>query len=107
MMILKENNYEYYLCNEQNFLYLEISYLKNWSWWKEEEPLHYKDVYELLLGYELGSYEYLFDEVKWFEHIMINRRISGITPTEEFFKNYKALARDIQIDNIINDFFND
>ena len=109
MTILTDKGDDYYLCNESNFFYLESSYIKinRWSWWDEKETLFYEDIYKILAGYELGSYEFLFNEVKWFQHVLIGGRISGITPTEEFFKNYKALSRDIKIDNILNDIFDD
>jgi hypothetical protein len=109
MMILKDNKYDYYLCNESNFLYLESSYIKKgrWGWWQEDDPVTYTEIYETLQGYELGSYEFLFEEAEWFRHALINGRVSGITPTEEFFKNYKAIAREIKINNILNDLFDD
>jgi len=105
MIIIADNQFDYYLCDESNSFYLESCYVPRgrWSWWSDEEPTQYDDVYVLLEGYELGSYDFLFQEAKWFRHVLIRGVKSGITPTEEFFKNYKALARDIKIDIILND----
>jgi hypothetical protein len=109
MIIIADNKYDYYLCNETNSLYLESSYVPRgrWGWWSDDEPTQYNEIYALLEGYELGSYDFLFEEKKWFRHVLINGRRSGITPTELFFRNYKALVREIKINNILDEYNDD
>ena len=66
-MILKDKR-EYYLCDDQNFLYLQPFY-----------------GYDIITGYELGSYNFLFYDMNFFEYTQ--GHITGviIVPTNHFF----------------------
>jgi hypothetical protein len=106
MIIIADNKYDYYLCNEFNSFYLS-PYKPKYSWYdEEEEVITYSEIYAMLEGYELGSFDYIFNEAKLFEHIIINN-LNAITPTDNFKNYYHAFIRDIKIENIINDIFDD
>lgn len=99
MMIIKDG-YEFYLCDEQNFFCLENFYTISTYW--ENKTIDFRDYYEDLQGYELGTLEYLFNE--FFEY-KISRGKNGaiIKPIEKFLEKFKAWARDIKINNILED----
>ena len=108
MMIIKDG-YDFYLCDDQNFFCLDNFYTISTYWdyytdkWKSD-IIDFREYYEDLQGYELGTHEYLFDEVKFFEY-KISRGKNGATikPREEFLEKFKAWARDIKINNILED----
>lgn len=101
-MTIIKNGYEFYLCDEQNFFCLENFYTIP-SYW-ESKTIDFREYYEELEGYELGTHEYLFEEVKFFEY-KISRGKNGATIKlrEEFLEKFKAWARDIKINNILED----
>lgn len=107
-MILKDKN-DYYLCDDDNLFHLECFYIYNGYYSKTiynpcGETIDLQDYYNELLDYELGTYEYLFYDVQFFEHnTHYKRNGTSITPTKEFLINFKAWARDIKINNIIYD----
>jgi len=75
MIIIADNKYDYYLCNEFNSFYLspyKPKKYRSYNWWdNDEESINYTKIYTMLEGYELGSYDYIFNEAKFFEHILI------------------------------------
>ena len=104
MMILKDKN-DFYLCDDSNFFYLEAIYRRrgryDWNW--EENFIELWDSYNLIAGYELGSHEFLFDEMRFFEYKTSYKQIGTIiVPTYYFIQNFKAWAREIKINDILN-----
>ena len=105
MMILKDKR-DFYLCDDFNFFYLESVYKRrgryDWHW--DDNFLDLEDSYNLIAGYELGSHEFLFnDTLKFFEYKTSYKQTGTIiTPTYEFMDNFKAWAREIKINDILN-----
>lgn len=109
MMIIKDNS-SYYLCDDNNFLYLE-SFCNRWSiehqrykpWYVEDKTIDFREYYEELAEYELGSQDYLLNEVKFFEY-KNNYANNGtsIIATEHFLKDFRAWARQIKINHILD-----
>lgn len=102
MMILRDS-FDYYLCDDNNLIYLDITYSKrecNKKWIWEDDYIILTNYYNSLLGYELGTSEYLFDEVKYFEYKVIFKKIK-VLPTYELIVDFKAFIRDIKINNIL------
>lgn len=58
------------------------------------------DAYELLEGYELGTYEKLFEEECLFQWA---KRGMSIEPTRLLLNNPRGWLRDIKIDEILKD----
>lgn len=102
MQILKDNN-DYYLCDDNNFFYLEdfINIRKGGRLWYEEEPIYLGSYYEDLTGYELGSYYDLISVERVFEYR--NKYTNYLTATPQFIEKYKAWSREIRIRNIFDE----
>ena len=103
MMILKDK-YEYYLCDDQNFFFLEPFYsgrVTDYDWFNGIHNIDFRENYDTIAGYELGEYEYLFEEVKFFEYKQGYITGTIIMPTKHFVDNFKAFVRDIKINDIL------
>lgn len=77
--------YEWFLCDEKNQISIERSY---------EEAL------KMLEGFDLGSYEYLFNEEMLFKW---KRRGTTIELADRLLKNPKAWVREIKIKDLLSD----
>ena len=102
MQILKDNN-DYYLCDDNNFFYLEdfITIRSGGRVWYEEETIYLNSYYEDLTGYELGSYYDLISVERIFEYR--NKYTNYLTATPQFIEKYKAWSREIRIRNIFDE----
>lgn len=93
---------DYYLCDDENVIYLQPSFHENNDddyWWANIPPFDYLPYYKDLCDYDIGTYDYIFNEQKLFRHVVYHQ-VCVVVPTENLIQNYKSFARDIKINNI-------
>lgn len=102
-----KNDYQYNLIDDDNKFYLEsvIETKKRYANLHYPWNDNYIDMslyYDLILGYDIGTYKFLFNDNSYFEYERINKVGMIIVPTDDFILSFKAFARDIKIEEILN-----
>lgn len=97
MKIIKDGC-DFYLCDDDNLFHLADTYTYIYRF--QYNVIYYTDYYNEIEGYELGSHEYLFNEMNFFEYYTSLTGKAQIKPTDEFLNKFKAWSRDIKINNI-------